>query len=230
MIKEVDDALLEILKKGLSELLPSDNVVLGAPEGKKTKAVFLSCKDFTIEEMGIGGSAEVKSEMISKTIDADGVKVEFPLSSTPLRPLVSVENPAGTFRHEPDDYTMDYSRGIIKFREPPADGTTIQISYNTSRSVAEIRRLKFNLIYNITFWASKQEDIDTMTLEAIKALYLGQPELGKRGVDEIRLIKGISQDDGAEKRRTSVLQYQVETTLFIEVPQPAIERIEVERL
>jgi hypothetical protein len=229
MIKEVDDALLEILKKGLSELLPSDNVVMGEPEGRKTRAVFLNCRDFTIEEMGIGGSAEVKSEKISKSIDADGVKLEFPLSNIPLRPLVSVESPPGTFRQEPDDYTMDYSRGIIKFRQPPAEGTTIHISYNLSRSVAEIRRLKFNQIYTITLWASEQEDRDRMTLEAIRVLYLGQSELGKRGIDEIQLIKGISQEDGKEKRRSSVLKYLVGTTLSIEVPQPAIERIEIEK-
>jgi hypothetical protein len=228
MIEEVDEAILEALRKGLAELLPPENVVLGEPGGERPKAVFLNNIDFTVEELGIGSSGGIKKEEVSESLEGDGARKDFQLSQKPLFPLIGVESPLGTARHEPDDFGVDYSGGIISFRLPPEKGKEIQIRYHIAHAVAETRCLKFALSYALTIWAEDQLERDRITLEAVKVLYQERPELEKRGVSDIRLVRGFSEGSALDRRRrASTLQYLVETTISIEMPLPAIERIEI---
>jgi hypothetical protein len=227
MIKEVDEAILETLKEGLHELMPPENILIGDPEGEKTKAVFLINADFIVEEMGIGGSVEVKNEEVFDKFNSDGAQREFHLSKKPLRPLISVDAPLGISKHEPDDYTVDYDRGIISFRQPPTKDKKIQTRYNIPHAVSETHNLKFVLDYIIKVCAPDRSDRDKITLEIIKILYRERSELEKKGISKIRLVKGISRRKDEDTKKACILQYLVETTLPIEMQIPAIERIEI---
>ncbi|HIH44946.1 MAG TPA: DUF2460 domain-containing protein [Candidatus Methanoperedenaceae archaeon] len=227
MIKEVDEALLEILRKGLSELVPSENIIIGEPDNKKGKAVKITCAGFTSEEQGIGGSGGVKKEDAQDKFDADGTQKDFKLSKTPLRPLLGVESPAGTVKREPDDYTVDYDSGTVSFRAPPEKGKgKVLVKYSVGRAVAETRTLKFTFTYALTITADDTSARNSITMEAIRTLYREKAELGKRGIGEITLLKGIT-GKNEEKSVVTRLEYAVESSIQIEMPVPPMARIEI---
>lgn len=227
MIREVEEAILESLRKGMSELIPSENIMIGELDIKKTISISLINTGFTVEELGIGGSGGVKKEEVIEKFHPDGKTGDFNLSKKPLLPLISVENPIGTVKNEPDDYIVDYETGKISFRAPPERGKeSVQVKYYTARAVGETRNLKFMLIYSISVWADDLQEKNLLTLEVIKALYRERNTLVNRGIDEMKLIKGYS----ADARKASVVEYQVETTLQLEMPVPPIERIEIGKM
>lgn len=232
MIHEVDEAILESLRKGLSDLVPSENIIVGEMDPEKGKAIYLVNTGFTVEEQGIGGSGGIKKEEIVEKFDSDGKKKDFILSQKPLNPLISVERTIGTFMSEPDDYTTDYQKGIISFRVPPEKGKkSIQIKYNIARAVAETRNLKFILAYSIYVRGENMQNRDLIMLETIKTLYLERGALAKKGVEEMKLIRGYTtQKEESQITNEGIIKYQVETTVKIEIPVPPIERIEIERM
>ncbi len=95
MIGQIDDALLERLKSGLS--LAKDEVVLGPAAGKK-RSVSLVCTDFIVDETSVGGSTSVKYEEVADSFDADGSSVIFRLSRPPVKAMSSVESPQAPSR------------------------------------------------------------------------------------------------------------------------------------
>jgi hypothetical protein len=227
MIGEVEKAILELLRENLSDLMPPENIIIGEIDQKKAKSISLLITGFTVEELGIGGSGGVKKEEVVEKFDSDGKKKDFKLSQKPLRPLISVENPAGVIKTEPDDYTVNYAGGLISFRMPPEKGRGgVLVKYYIARVVGESRNLKFTLAYSLTVWADDQNERDKIALEVIKVLYRERANLAKRGVSEIKLIKGYSAEI-AETKKVSIIEYQVETTVKIEMPVPPIEKIEI---
>jgi hypothetical protein len=228
MIADVDDAILDFLREGLSELVPTDDIIIGEVDTSKPISISLLNTHFTVEEQGIGGSGSVKKEEIVETFDSDGKETDFTLSKKPLQPLVIVENPVGTEKKEPDDYFVDYSTDSISFRESPEKGT-VQVKYCIARAVAETRNLKFILNYSLAVWANDPVNRDSIALEAIKVLYRERPGLEKRHVSEIRMTKGyLDYSDKTMVKR--VLEYQVETTITIELPLPPMAQIEIGRI
>ncbi len=228
MITEVDEALIDSLRKGLSKLVPSENIALGEVDPKKGKCLALANTDFVVEELGIGGSAGVKREEVTENIKPDGVSREFNLSGKPLRPIIGVERPIGTTMTEPDGYKIDYSTGKITFRAAPAKGESIRVRYYLARSIAEVKMLKLALTYYLTIWADDPREREDITLEAIKALYSQATELGRQGIGGIKLIKGTLVDlPGDLSRKARRIEYRVEADIAIELPQPPIERIEI---
>ncbi len=230
MITEVEEVILEFLRKHLSESIPPENIIIGDIDPKKAKSISLSNTGFTVEELGIGGSGGVKKEEVIEKFDSDGKKKDFKLSQKPLRPLISVENPAGAIKKEPDDYTVNYAGGLISFRMPTEKGKgSVLAKYYIAHAVGETRNLKFILAYSLTVWAHDQNERNKTALEAIRVLYRERANLAKRGVSEMKLIKGYSAEI-AEKKKVSIIEYQAETTVKIEMPVPSIEKIEIEKM
>lgn len=231
MIREVEEAILESLRKGMSELIPPENIIIGEFDPEKTRSISLLNTGFTVEEQGIGGSGGVKKEETADTFDQDGEQKEFKLTRKPLHPLIGVESPIGTVKKEPDDYTINYAGGVIFFRTPPEKGKdSVQVKYYIARAVAETRNLKFTLNYALNIWADDLLERNRLTLEAIKALYRERAMLIGRGIDEIKLIKGYSAQEAKDEKKPNIVEYQVETTLQIKMPLPPIERIEVGKM
>jgi hypothetical protein len=230
MIREVEEAILESLKKGFSEHIPPENIISGEPDFSKTKSISLTNTGFTIEELGIGGSGGVKKEEIMDKFDSDGIKKDFKLTQKPLHPLMNVESPAGTKKKELDDYTINYAGGLVSFRSPPEKGKdNVQIKYYIARAVGETRNIKFILTFSLAVWANDPNEKNNITLEVVKVFYRERSNLAKRGISEIRLIKGYSTDAGETKKVIRV-DYQVESTIHIEMPLPPIEKIEIGNL
>jgi len=227
MIPEVEEPILESLRKGLSELIPSENIITGELDISKTKSISLLNTGFTIDEMGIGGSASVKKEEIVDKFDSDGKKKDFELSQKPLRSLMNVESPIGTIKNEPDDYSADYESGKISFRSPPEKGKEIvQVKYQIARAIGETRNLKFILKYSISVWANDLKEKNLLSLEVIKIVCRKKDELVSRGIDSIRLMRGYSENE----KKPCIMEYQVETTIQVEMLLPPIERIEIGKI
>lgn len=230
MINEVEEAILEVLKKGLSELVSSENIMVGELDRKKKKSISLINTGFTVEELGIGSSVGVKKEEIAEKFSSDGKKKEFKLEQKPLNPLISVESPVGIVKNEPDDYTVNYAEGVIFFRMSPEKGEgNVQAKYYIARAAAETRNFKFILNYALNIWADDLPERNRLTLEAIKVLYRERPRLVNRGVEEMKLIKGYSRA-AEDAKKANVIEYQVETTVQIEMPMPPIEKIEIGKI
>jgi hypothetical protein len=100
-IKEIDDALLEAVRKQMSGTIPPQNVVTGTPGGREGPFVSLASTGFVVEEQGLGSSKTVKKEEVSDTFDTGGDTKDFTLSQAPVKPLVRVESPAR--REQPAD-------------------------------------------------------------------------------------------------------------------------------
>ena len=228
----MDEAILESLRKGLSDLVPSENITVGEMDQKKDKSIFLMNTGFTVEEQGIGGSVSVKKEEAAEKFDSDGKKKDFSLSQKPLKPLVSVESAVGSLKSEPDDYTVDYQKGLISFRAPPEKGReSVQIKYNIACAVAETRNLEFTLTYLIYVRGEDIQNRDQIMLETIKVLYREKAALAKKGVEELKLIKGYTiQKAEGQNTNVGIIEYQMETTIRIETLMPPIERIEIGRM
>jgi hypothetical protein len=232
MIKEVDEAILESLRKGLSDLVPSENIIIGDTDQKKDTSIFLIDTGFTVEEMSIGGSGGVKKEEIAEKFNSDGKKKDYTLSYKPLKPLISVENTVGNLKKEPDDYTVDYQKGIVSFRAPPEKrNETVQIKYNIARAVAETRNLKFVLAYSIYVRGENWQSRNQIMLEIIKLFYLERAKLADNGIEEMKLIRGDTTQKTEDRTfNEGIIEYQVETTFKIEIPLQPIERIEIGRM
>ena len=71
MIREVEEVILESLKKGLSELIPPENIIIGEVNPKEPKFISLLNTGFTIEDIGIGGSGGVKKEEVQADTKQD---------------------------------------------------------------------------------------------------------------------------------------------------------------
>ncbi|MFA5268512.1 MAG: hypothetical protein WC379_11125 [Methanoregula sp.] len=229
MIGEADNILLEFLQKSLSEHVSADAVYLGEFDPKKSKSISVVCSSFSVEEEGIGGSGGVKREAVSDDFATDGKTTEFTLSQKPVRPLLSVETPQGTARNTPDDYTIDYNRGVLTLRVVPEKKAKLKVTYNVDRPVAETRTIRILMTYHLTIGADSREETDAILLETIKVLYRERSRLEKRGISEVKLVRGFVESFLENKGKiVNVLEYQAETTVQIEIPMPPIGRITIE--
>jgi hypothetical protein len=226
VIKDVDSALLDSLKKGLSGVTSSE-IISGHP-GKK-KAVYMENTDFTVEETTIGNLSSELKEEYEETFSGDGKNTMFKLLKKPVNNLILVEYPRGKPRSYPDDFFMDYTNGTITFRDPPPkskDG--VYIKYDLPMPRGESSFLKFNLTYAVTIVDEDDDTRDKATMACIEALFKDMVTLRKLGIEDIRLIRGLSeQPDGQDQARQSTLIYNVKTTVRLETMMPSIERIQI---
>ncbi|MCK9440671.1 MAG: hypothetical protein M0Q13_04535 [Methanothrix sp.] len=231
MIENVNRALLESLRKGLSGKVPPECISLEAVDPAKEKYISLMNTDFTVEEVGIGGVGGIKSEEMVEKIEPDGVCSDFHLSGQAVQPIINVESPAGTSLVEPNDYKFDHSTNMISFRVPPTIGKSILVRYHLARSIAEIKTLKFALIYSMTIWAKDPLERDEIAMEIIKTVYSQISSLDKQGISMIKPIKGILASLPGDKiKKIRVIDYLVETEIQIELPMPSIDSIQIGKL
>ena len=228
MIGEVDEAILDSLKRGLSGQVPEDSIVLG--QVVKKKGIYLENSNFTIEETAMGAISEVRHEELDESLDADGRSKTFKLSKAPVNELLLVETPQGTVRFQPDDYFVDRQAGMVTFRDAPKKGSgAVHIRYNLSTPVGESRFLKFILQYAITIKADSLEDRDRMTLSAIEALYRDMPSLATHGIEDIRLLRGYTVKDEEEPLKLSILLYSVQASLRVDTLMQPMGKIEIKQ-
>ncbi len=232
MIKEIDEAILASLRKGLSGLIPPDGIVMGRPARVNKDMVFVDVPEFIIEDVCMGSLRQDMKEEAEETFDGDGRSTRFKLSRAPVNQLLLVEYPKGTDRSAPDDYVVDLESGVVEFRDPPPRGKSIiRIKYDLPRPVGEKSSLRFLLTYSIAIVAGSNEDRDRLTLASIEALYRDMPVLVKHGVEDMRLVKGYSAPvDGDNTLRQSILEYSVQTTLEIGTRMPPMEKIEIKKM
>lgn len=231
MIGDTDSVILDVLRKGLSGLLPRDAVAAGEPDLKKPQFLSLVCTSFSAGEEGIGGSGGVGREAATDDFPADGKTSEFTLSKKPVRPLLAVETPVGTARNAPDDFTVNYDTGVLTFRVAPEKKTKVRVNYNTEITTGETRTIRFFLTYHLVIGAGTREECDAIILETIRVLIRERPRLEKGGVAELRLVRGFARVYPENRDRTvDVLEYEAQTTIRIEIPVPPIERITIQNL
>lgn len=223
MIPEIDEAILGSLRKGLAGLVPPEKISYEDKAG-----VRVANTGFTIEEAGMEVS-EVRNEETEQRFDADGQSIEFRLTGAPVKEVLQVEYPKGTFRSAPDDYTFDRVRGAVMFRDPPKKGKeAVRVSYMLDKPLGESRFLKFALIYTISISLEDARERDKVTLAAIEAIYKDVGSLFKQGVDDIRLDGGYSMESG--EGVTSVLEYTVMASRRIDIVYPPIEKVEIKKV
>jgi hypothetical protein len=228
MIENLNRALLESLRKGLSGIVLPECISQEAVDPANEKYISLMNTDFTVEEVGIGGLGGIKSEEMVEKIEPDGVCRDFHLSGRPVQSIINVESPAGTSLVETNDYKFDHSTNMISFRVSPAIGKSILVRYHLARSMAEIKTLKFAIIYSMTIWAKDPLERDKIAMEIIKTVYSQISWLDKQGISLIKPIKGILASlPGDQTKKIRVIDYLVETEIQIELPMPPIEKIEI---
>ncbi len=231
MIENVSRALLESLRKGLSGIVPPESITQEEIDTATERCISLTNTDFVVEEVGIGGAGGIKSEEMVEKMEPDGVCRDFLLSGRPVLSIINVESPAGNSMVEPDDYKFDRSANTISFRVPPTKGKSILIRYNLARSIAEIKTLKFVLIYSMTIWAKDPIERDKIAMETIKAVYSQISSFDKQGISLIKPTKGILASlPGDQIKKVRVIDYLVETEIQIELTMPSIERIEIGKM
>ncbi len=121
MISEITETITQTLKDQL-KTVPKTSVTSGEKPAKgKAPSVGVSNPEFTVEESSVSGSEPEQKEVLEEKFNGDGRGLEFALHQKPLRPVV-VEHPLGEMRREPDDYSVDYNQGKVKFRIPPEKG------------------------------------------------------------------------------------------------------------
>lgn len=230
MIENVNRVLLESLRKGLSGIVPPESISLEEIDTAKERCISLTNADFVVEEVGIGGVGGVKSEEVVEKMKPDGLIRDFHLSGRPVQPI-NVESPTGNSLVEPDDYKFDQPTNTISFRVPPTKGKSILVRYNLARSIAEIKTLKFVLIYSMTIWAKDPIERDKIAMETIKAVYSQISSFDKQGISLIKPTKGILASlPGDQIKKVRVIDYLVETEIQIELTMPSIEKIEIGKM
>lgn len=228
MIRQIDDVLLEKLKKSLS--LPKDEIVLGSVPDKK-RSISIICNDFTVDEASVGGSMTVKYEEVADTFDTDGSTIVFKMSKPPAKSVLSVECPPGSAKAEGDDYVIDPSRGAIRMRAAPKkskDG--LRIKYNISRAVGETQNVRFLMTYAITIKNADLREREDIGMEIVKTFYKDKQMLKSFGIEDIQVIKGYNGNGKDEPESdTLTLLYKVYTTLGIDVTTVGpLEKIELD--
>ncbi len=230
MFRTIDLALIDIIKKNLSSKIPSDNITVGT-FSSEFPSVSLLLSEFTLEEGGIGGSTHTKYEQISEIFDSDGKSTEFHLKEQPLRPLISLECPPGFVISEPDEYTTDYTAGIITIRKPPEKKKDALVAiYNRARSVGVVIALQIKARYLISVRSKDPEERNLIIREIITAFLLNNEVLEKQGITLVQFIEGYTKSDVEGNQLSEIiLEYQVHSTLAIEIPGAPMDRMIIQQ-
>ena len=139
MIREIDEALVEALRKEMAEIMPAQGISVGPPAAGEGPGLGLVSTGFLVEEHGIGSSKAVEKEEVTDVFEANGETKDFALKQMAVKPLLAVEAPPGTPRGEPADYTVDYVKGVVSFREaPPKAKKAALVRYNVARATGEV--------------------------------------------------------------------------------------------
>ncbi len=229
LIREITETITQTLKEQL-KTVPKTNITSDEKPAKgKAPSVGVSNPEFTVEESSLSGSEPEKKEILEEKFNGDGRGLEFELSQKPLRP-VTVEQPLGEMRREPDDYSIDYNQGKVKFRIPPEKGKgNILIKYTGAKSSAELRSLQLNLKYLIEVTGEDGTQRDEITLDVLRSLVVAKELLEHQGV--IFRILGGRNDDldhesaGSKGAGVKKIDCLAQTKLTVEMPAGVMEKI-----
>lgn len=199
--------IARVLKEGIPGINKS-SIVLDRPNFiKSAKALpLIAIYDsyFKFEEVGFSAGFGETREQVIEEFSGDGKTTLFKFRELPLRPLVKVESPRNYFRKEGDDFNVDYAKGTLTFRFPPAKGkNNTLITYSIAKSAAQIKGLRLEIECNVDVWAKNAADCDMIAIDAMKALLVSTEELESKGIN-LRPSKGFSivedDDDGRAHR------------------------------
>ncbi len=231
MLPEVDQAILDTIRQNLSTL-PKSSVVLHRSDDppKKMPAVYLWNAEFTSSDMTIGAYAGKEGKIVEDAFDGDGKRVEFKLSTLPLRPSVTIASPLG---REGRDYTVNYSTGMVKFNIPPEKGRkNVLVSYSSGKDSAEVRGLRLKLDYNLDVWSSEAEEGSILANQVASIILKTRDDLASKGIS-LRLSGGrdlTAAKDGIPSgvycRRLDCI---AEAEMLVKLPTPRIDRIEMKQ-
>jgi len=229
MITQCDIEVLEVLRKGLSDYIKAEDIRLEENSAERKPGILVLNTGFTITDSSIGGYGGEKQEVRTESFDTDGKKSDFTLETPPLRPLSVVEQPPGTRRSEPDDFTVDYEKGVISFRTPPDRGKrSLQVQYCVSQSLAEVVTLQADLDYVITIIAEEPKNRDHLMLELVKTLFDRRNFIHAEDLTEIRLVRGyLGCEVSPSKVLPAVLNCQIGSIITIEIGLPTIKQIDI---
>jgi len=228
MFSKIEDAIITALRENLGAVL-KENISTKKPDfGVKGNlpAVSIGNVDFKIDEVGIGRSVDTTDKETHESFSGDGERKSFTLSTKPLRPILSVEHPAGIRRKENVDYVVDYGNGMITFQSPPEEGSeNVMIKYLLP---LETRGVKFNLRYHITVWSRDEVQRGKLTVDVIKTLLKEEEAFNSKGIF-IKPLKGFncSLDEAPEGIYGKTVECLAEAYLQVEIPLPRIEKIEI---
>lgn len=170
----------------------------------------------------------MEKELTQESFVCDGKTTSFKLQGKPERPLVSVETPPKVPRTEPEDYRMDYSKGILTFRTPPEKGKeNLVVRYYSASKAGSVKSVRMNVNYYVEVWAKDELERDRLTVEVIKALAMSQEDFATKGL-HVKPVQGRNLEgrDGIFAKR---LMYSVEANLKVKIPAARIERVEVKQ-
>jgi hypothetical protein len=229
MIRQIDEAILALLRNGLAPKIDPEHIKIGSFEKHPDPAIVIRNTQFSVNDSGIGGYGGIKRDEVHDEFGPDGKTQEFSLSLPPLRPLIAVEYPKGTPKREPDDYVADYQTGKVTFRIPPEKGSgKISIRYWSGPSVAEILTLEMHMDYSFIIFGHDAELRDDLALEIVKILYREQSFFDRYDITNVRFIRGYLQSESsAGSGESTVIDCQIEATVPVEIKMPPIERIEI---
>ncbi len=229
MFSTIETEIITALKSNLTTV-PKENIVR-QPDLKRgiLPAVSVSSSDFTLDQEAMGSGFGTTKETIMDQFEGDGKKTMFNLSQKPIRPIISVETPIGTFKKEPEDYTVNYSKGVIVMRSPPDKGkTNVRVQYCSTKSAGETRSIKITITYHLDVWAKDEVERDLVTVDVIRTLLLAQEDIATKDI-RINPRKGLTLPPEEGPKNQSALGkrliYDFETRLRVEIPVPKIEEI-----
>lgn len=228
MFNKIEAAIIEVLRENL-EKVPKGNIISERPgSGAKLPLVHVTNVSFEVKDSGFGQSVEAKDTLLEDVFSGDGAQREFVLTEKPLRPLISVEHPPKRRRNE-SDYAVDYRKGVIAFRIPPAEGEdNVLVRYSKP---IEVKGLKLELNYNINVWAGDEALRDEVTVGVMEALLRGESKLNESGV-YLRPTRGFNMDSAEEGPKGGfgkTIECTVEAEMRVEIPYPRMEEIDLKR-
>ncbi len=231
LIEEITETLSATLKEQLKSV-PKSSIVSEEKAAAKAKApsVAVINPEFTVEESSLSGSEPERKQIHEETFSGDGRKIEFSLNEKPLRP-VFVEHPLGEMLSSPNDYSVDYVNGKVKFRSPPEKGKdNLLVRYAGLKGAAEQRSLQLNLKYLIQVSGEDETERDAITLDVLRSLIIAKEVLERQGV-HFKILGGRNDLDhtGTESKTVSMktIECQAQTKLTIEMPSGVMEKIVV---
>jgi hypothetical protein len=190
--------------------------------------------DFTFEKTGIGQGLSVTSEETKDELSGDGNNTKFKLKNIALRPLISVEVPAGNKLMESSEYTVDYLKSEISFRTAPSKApkgkTNIFVTYSMMKSAGESRGIRLKINCNFDIWAKNLAQSDELTLRLVRSILFAEDSLISKGIS-FTLLGGtlITSEDGSKLKDLFArrLLCRVETDIHFVDKVPRMEKIEL---
>lgn len=224
MLKEFEDALLEVLKP---ELGIGDKSIIFGGTPKSSPALLIKNTGFRIENPGMSEGLEQSSRKRIELLDGTGRKRNFELEEPPRRGSLQVQTPPGKILKEGDDFELNYEDGSLEFKEPPPKGDgNIKVTYEAKKGVVTLKVVKVEADYSLQIWHDDREGADSLGEKMMRALLLAESDLADRGM-EIKAQTGSLESNPNGDGYVFKAECQLERELRIEEVVGVIEEVKV---